>query len=105
MAYATEAKQHVARKPHICDWCGESIVAGETYKSWRWYDIGCVTVRSHIECYASAMDVAADGWEPEFGRHEPRGCGCGFTQGCPTCAARKQPTQSLVQPVADVAGA
>lgn len=94
MGYATPAETHRAAKQHRCDWCGEPIAVGETYQRWRWYGDGTISaVRSHQECVAAAHEAAAE-WgsdEVTFNRSETRGCWCGHSAGCQTCASRKAP--------------
>lgn len=54
-----------ARKTHVCDWCGERIDIGTTYRRYRWFQHGGAgTCRMHPECHG-AMELAADeegGW-------------------------------------------
>lgn len=96
MSYATPTETHKAAKQHVCDWCGESIVAGETYKRWRYYGDLVVNVRSHPECLDAAEECASEWGQDEtyFNRSQPRGCWCGHSTGCETCAARNSTPQA-----------
>lgn len=75
----------VARKPHRCDWCGESIPKNQKYhRESGPYDGRMQTVRHHEEClracheYARIMDVWDDeGYDPYSyyrGAPVPKGC-------------------------------
>jgi hypothetical protein len=65
-----------ARKPYVCEWCGEAIEVGTTHVLYsgtmdgHWQD-----TRMHAECYASMPSAlnADDEFEP---RTFSRGCGC-----------------------------
>ena len=63
--HATETETHKAKKRHRCDWCWQSVDAGETYKRYRYYAHGDAgTVKMHPECH-DAMQVEANeegGW-------------------------------------------
>ena len=50
MAFVTEAKSVVARKPHRCSWCGGPIAEGENY--WKWTSVvdAWFTSKMHPEC-------------------------------------------------------
>jgi hypothetical protein len=67
-----------AQKRYICDWCGEKIEIGESYKTWFTYGEN-TTTRSHPECFRAMLDF--DWFEP--GGEMPltgtyrRGCCCG----------------------------
>ena len=40
-----------ARKNHICNWCGQPIIKGETYKIQKRISEGvCYTWKSHLNC-------------------------------------------------------
>lgn len=65
-----------ARKDHYCNWCGQPIRAGESYKHWLWYDDGRRdTVKTHPECleylekqerdYEGYVGIDGDGHRPE----------------------------------------
>ncbi len=94
MSNATPAVEHKARKPHRCDWCGEGIVAGDTYSRWRYYGDAVATVRAHPECLSAGQEAAHEWGSDEvyFNRSNPRGCDCGYSAGCPTCEERKRLT-------------
>ena len=48
------AQERVARKQHVCYWCGELILPMERYTRWAWADEGTVdTVKVHVECNAA----------------------------------------------------
>lgn len=52
-----------ARRPHPCTWCGEQILAGESYERQRYvFDGEPMTNKMHKECFAAAS---------EFFLHEP----------------------------------
>lgn len=69
-----------ARKPHVCYWCGETIVAGGQCETWAWSgDCRVSTVRVHPECSAAWSEMASieGGGTYETGPHEfSRGCMC-----------------------------
>ena len=90
VSYSSDVRTiKAARKRHQCDWCGEDIPAGSSYRTWtgvldgRWG-----VTKAHPECcsamYAAPSYFADDGWTlGSFNRgtdHE-RGCGCE-----PSCA-------------------
>ena len=84
-----------ARKPHVCEWCAERIDAGSTYQRYRYFNgREAATVRLHPECNLALEETVRDeGYDYEFMRGEnPRGCTCGFSQGCKTCEGRSRPT-------------
>ena len=89
MSYATPVKQQAARKSYVCDWCNESIKPGEQYARWRWFDGYAATVTVHSECYEALIELnfGDDGWEPG---DNPRGCNCGWENGCERCAEREK---------------
>jgi hypothetical protein len=92
MTYATPAETHKARLQHVCDWCGEAINPGANYQRWRYYGDRVSTVKAHPECFEAAGELASE-WGADdvlFNRSDPRGCGCGFSKGCPTCEKRKE---------------
>lgn len=90
-ATGTETIQ-AARKPHACDWCGETIERGQPYKRWRWFESReATTVRAHPECTDAINELAREEGHPiEFMLGDnPRGCCCGHDRGCPRCAERE----------------
>ena len=76
-----------SRKPHLCDWCHQSIEVGESYKRYRWFDGGDAgTCKMHFECFEAMQDcpphITEDGFNGDF----PRGCFCDpLDMGCPRC--------------------
>lgn len=48
----------VARKPHRCDYCGDTIPVGQRYKRWACIQDGRA---SSVAAHAACDDVAADG--------------------------------------------
>lgn len=51
MPHVTQATSHKAKKRHRCSWCGESILPGEEYYRYRYYDgPDASTVKMHLEC-------------------------------------------------------
>lgn len=77
-----------AKKQHKCDWCPESIDAGEPYKRYRFFgDAGPAVVKMHPECYDAMQEVAdEEGGYLEWTPHEsPRGCSCGGAGDCDHC--------------------
>lgn len=53
MGEATTPIELVARKPHLCSICGETIRPGTTYRRWRWFDAGdATTIKVHPDCIA-----------------------------------------------------
>lgn len=53
MSYVSDPIRCVARKEHRCTWCGEAILSGEQYFTWRSVDDGrwCQS-KMHSECYS-----------------------------------------------------
>jgi len=87
MGTSTEVRHiKAAAKKHICSWCGQKIVEGESYKQWRWYAGGdAMTCKLHTECYkAHEEDCAIGEHEFDFAAN-PRGCNCGHSRGCERC--------------------
>lgn len=89
MTYCTDEETvKAAKKPHVCSWCGESIVVGESYKRWRCYgDSGVATLKAHTECFSAACELAnieGESIEVRTGDN-PRGCNCGFYRDCERC--------------------
>jgi hypothetical protein len=82
-----------ARKPHMCDWCWTRIESGEEYVRYRVYDGGDAgTIKEHRECYEAMQEAASeepDNWIEFTPGDNPRGCNCGFEQGCERCAERQ----------------
>jgi hypothetical protein len=65
MPRQTADEFHLARKKHICDWCGELILRGAGYRRYRWFDYGDAgTCRMHPECHSAMCDAAHEegGW-------------------------------------------
>jgi hypothetical protein len=56
----------VARKEHVCIWCGETIAKGERYRRWRGVWEGeAITNKWHKECDAAVDDATlGEGFEP-----------------------------------------
>lgn len=63
-----------ARGRHYCDWCGQGVERGESYKRYRAFgNDGAGTVKMHPECYDAMQDevTAEGGWiEWVFGENE-----------------------------------
>lgn len=66
MATWTDTEAHVARKAHVCDSCGETINAGDSYRRWRYFNDGASTIRMHPECLEMHISGAASVGECEF---------------------------------------
>ena len=77
MTMLGKAKTPKARKSHICTWCGEIIVQGETYTRYAYDSDGDLgTCKMHAECY-QAMIEHDFGHDATFHVHEfNRGCCC-----------------------------
>ena len=59
--YCTPAETRKARKPYICDNCGQAIDAGSEYKRWMSVDGGCASSnKMHLECLKSLQDEDGD---------------------------------------------
>lgn len=59
-----------SKKEHLCSWCGEKILLGESYKRCRWYDNGDIKIcKLHDECFSGHSDMAAEG-ECEFSLYD-----------------------------------
>lgn len=91
MGTSTKVELHKAAKNHICDYCGEKIILGETYKRWRWFDSGdASTVKIHPECFDAFLELDSFDQEDGFRMGEnPRGCNCGFNAHCDRCSSGK----------------
>jgi predicted RNA-binding Zn-ribbon protein involved in translation (DUF1610 family) len=79
MSVLGEVLEPVARKRHVCFWCGERIAIGEKHARWAWADCGSVaTVRVHAECRKAWDGAAADngGWYEADPHEHTRGCAC-----------------------------
>lgn len=90
-ASTTVERVKVAKKAHTCSWCAERIDVGSTYSRYRYFDGGDAgTVKLHPEC----EEVLDECCREEGGSYEfyagdnPRGCNCGYTNGCKKCAER-----------------
>ncbi len=60
--YSSETKLTVARKPHICTSCGETINAGDEYCRWQTnVDEKWLTNKMHPECYHMHLKDAEGG--------------------------------------------
>jgi hypothetical protein len=96
MGHATELQTiKAARSEHRCSWCAERIDIGTPYQRYRYYEGGDAgTVKLHPECNTALEEtVREEGFDYEFFPGEnPRGCNCGHTHGCTTCAERKSAT-------------
>jgi hypothetical protein len=90
MATVCRNKETVARKRHLCYWCGEPICVGEKYASWTWIDDCIETIRVHMECrdawHRAACDQSDIYYECGHGEH-CRGCTC--ERGRCECGAAK----------------
>ena len=66
MAETISDEWRVARKPHVCIWCGQTIVIGERYRHWRGkWEGECLTNDWHKECDDAAARADLDeGFEP-----------------------------------------
>lgn len=66
MTWASDPTTHVARrKLHVCDWCGERIEIGETYRRYRYLDgAEACTTKAHPECFDEIEKAASEegGW-------------------------------------------
>lgn len=97
--FRSEAHQILAtRKDYKCAWCNEMIPKGGSCFSWVSIDGGqASTLRVHEECYEAMQEVIReyDGEMPPPGEN-PRGCNCGFTEGCERCDGRKKLLDKLL---------
>lgn len=53
----------IARKEHVCTWCCEKILVGETYERWVSIDDSANTNKMHLECVASIEASEPGPWE------------------------------------------
>ena len=60
----------VARKPHRCVWCGESIPVGLKHRHEISAFDGIQDHRWHLECDKAAQDYFNSGDGPEFSAHD-----------------------------------
>lgn len=72
-----QREERKARKLHYCDWCGQVILIGETYKRWAGLTDGDFgTLKAHADCW-DAMDREeheAGDWEGiDWGSRHLRG--------------------------------
>ena len=85
MSVTLSSKTPVARKEHVCDWCGEKILKGERYS--RWTGVHCCDFQSsamHSECAAACLrEMRESAYEYEYSPYEhvrgstcERGCRC-----------------------------
>lgn len=51
-----------AKKKHVCDNCGEQILAGEIYNRWASFDDSVSTNKMHPECLKSLQDNSEGGF-------------------------------------------
>ena len=62
-----------AQKNHICDWCGEKILTGESYQKWCYIDCGeAETVKAHPECFEASY-LSDNPEETYFNRDHQKG--------------------------------
>ncbi|MFJ3047016.1 hypothetical protein ACIPEN_14390 [Herbaspirillum chlorophenolicum] len=71
----TATETHIAAKRHRCSWCWQNIAAGETYKRYRSFYDGAMTVKMHPECHRAMQAQAAEEggtteWVPGMERPE-----------------------------------
>ncbi len=48
--YNTPSTTQVARKKHVCTWCGQMIQPGDSYVRWCTFDSASFTSKMHPEC-------------------------------------------------------
>lgn len=80
-----------AKKQHQCSWCNGSILPGEAYSRYRYFDGGDAgIVKMHPECLEASEElISHEGGPIEFSPGDnPRGCWCGFDSDCPNCRRR-----------------
>lgn len=54
----------IARKEHICDWCGEKILKGEKYFKTVQVDCGnIIVIKMHKECDRANIQFCLNGGE------------------------------------------
>ena len=61
MSFATHPKATVARRRHVCTWCGYGIWPGDTYSKWTSFDDSWFTNRMHTACQG-AMQADLDAY-------------------------------------------
>lgn len=74
MSHATDPAHPVARKIHLCDYCGGAIPRGQRYTTWCWIDDGTAsTVKAHTACadIASAYYSTGSGIDGRTVSSEP----------------------------------
>lgn len=57
--FTTDRQSLVSRKDHICTWCGEKILKGEEYHTWKTVDDCWFTSKVHDECSAAMQEEYA----------------------------------------------
>ena len=62
------SKERIARKEHVCEWCGEKIVIGEKYFHYTGIgDSGFQDNKVHLECLKAMQEhFKFDTFDDEF---------------------------------------
>lgn len=69
--YCTPCKTVVAKKSHICTYCGECIDVGDAYCTWRSVDDAWFTNKMHPEC-VDDLNEWGDGEYFAYSNDRPR---------------------------------
>ncbi|MNK14337.1 hypothetical protein D3C87_324480 [compost metagenome] len=64
--FCTQAETLTSRKDHVCTWCGEKILKGEEYITWKTVDDSWFTSKVHKECSDAMLKEAAEWGDVEY---------------------------------------
>lgn len=64
--FCTPVETLISRKDHICTWCGEKILKGEEYHTWKSVDDSWFTSKVHEECHKAMLEEAAYWYDYDY---------------------------------------